>query len=100
MENSAEDPLRGEWRMKGEVADVTDRWAIDATVREDGSRLFMIWSGWEGDANGQQNLYIAELSDPLTVKGPRVKISSPEYPWEKVGDLRCKRDPEENPGLN
>jgi GH43 family beta-xylosidase len=100
MENNAADPLIGEWRMKGKVADASDRWAIDPTVLEEGSRLFLIWSGWEGDGNGTQNLYIAELSDPWTVKGPRVRISAPEYPWEKVGDLKGRRDPEENPGLN
>ena len=100
MENESEDPLAGEWRMKGKVSDASDRWAIDPTVFETGSRLFLVWSGWEGEVNGTQNLYIAELSDPWTVKSARVKISSPEYPWEKVGDLTARRDPEENPGLN
>ena len=100
LENDAGDPLSGEWRMKGKVTDATDRWAIDATVFEEASRLFMIWSGWPADANGTQNLYIAELSDPWTVKGERVMISSPEFPWEKVGDLKPRRDLEENPGSN
>ena len=44
LENDADDPLSGEWRMKGKVTDATDRWAIDATVFEDGPRLFMIWT--------------------------------------------------------
>ena len=83
LENDSEDPLAGEWRMKGKVTDATDRWAIDATVFEDGSRLYMVWSGWEGEVNGAQNLYIAELSDPWTVKGPRVRISAPDLPWER-----------------
>ena len=100
MENGNEDPLQGEWQLKGKVADSTDRWAIDATVFEENSRLYMIWSGWEGEANGTQNLYIAELSDPWTVKSERVRISTPQYPWEKVGDLKQRRDPEVNPGLN
>ncbi|MDE3165711.1 MAG: glycoside hydrolase family 43 protein [Acidobacteriota bacterium] len=100
LENSSADPLAGEWVLKGKVADATDRWAIDATVFESAARLYMIWSGWEGDTNVAQNLYIAELSDPWTVKSPRVRISSPEYPWEKAGDLKPRRDPEENPGRN
>ena len=100
LENDASDPLSGEWQMKGKAADATDRWAIDATVFEEGSRLFMIWSGWEGEVNGAQNIYIAELADPWTVKGARVKISTPEYPWEQVGDLKPRRDPDENPGTN
>src|SRR5881227_3161329 len=43
MENDAEDPLSGEFRLKGKVADPSDRWAIDATVFEEQSRLYMIW---------------------------------------------------------
>jgi len=100
VENASADPLSGGWEMKGKVADPSDRWAIDATVFEESSRLFMVWSGWEAASNGTQNLYIAELSNPWTVKGGRVKISSPDYPWEKVGDLTSRRDPEQNPGLN
>jgi GH43 family beta-xylosidase len=97
LENDSEDPLQGDWRMKGKVGDDTDRWAIDATVLEEGARLYMIWSGWEGAVNGTQSLYIAELSDPWTVKGPRVRISTPEYPWEKVGDLKPKAATAEDP---
>jgi GH43 family beta-xylosidase len=100
LENAAADPLDGEWLMKGKVADPSDRWAIDATVFEHKSRLYMGWSGWEGEANGAQNLYIAELSDPYTVKGKRVRISSPEYPWEKIGDLKPREASEANPGAN
>jgi GH43 family beta-xylosidase len=100
MECDSQDPLAGTWTLKGKVADPSDRWAIDATVFEEDSRLFMIWSGWEGAVNGTQNLYLAELSDPWTVKGERVRISTPQFPWEKVGDLTGRRDPEENPGLN
>jgi GH43 family beta-xylosidase len=93
VENEAADPLQGDWRMKGKLADPGDHWAIDPTVFEQSGRLYIVWSGWEGDRNGTQNLYIAELSDPWTMKGPRVKISTPEYPWEKVGDLNTPRDP-------
>jgi len=100
LENQADDPLAGEWRLRGKVADAADRWAIDATVFEQGSRLFMVWSGWAEDANVAQNLYIAELENPWTVKGARVRISTPAYAWEKVGDLIGRRDPELNPGLN
>ena len=48
----------------------------------------MIWSGWEGDTNGVQHIYLAQLSNPWTVKGKRLLLSTPQYPWEKVGDLK------------
>ena len=69
---------------KGKVYDATtDRWAIDGTVLEapNGS-LYFIWSGWPGTTDGLQNLYIAPMSDPLTVSGPRVLIATPNLPWE------------------
>jgi GH43 family beta-xylosidase len=87
LENSSPDPLQGTWTFKGKVADPSDKWAIDASVFENRGRLFMIWSGWDGDENGAQNIYIAPMSDPWTISGPRVKLSSSQYPWEKVGDL-------------
>jgi GH43 family beta-xylosidase len=92
VENSSADPLQGEWVMKGKISDPTDKWAIDGTVFENRGKLYMAWSGWEGDVNGTQNIYIARLKDPWRVEGKRVMISAPEYPWEKVGDLNPGKD--------
>ena len=50
-------------------------------------QLYMIWSGWEGDENGQQNIYIAKMKNPWTIEGNRVQISSPTFDWETIGDL-------------
>ena len=72
------------YRMAGKICDETDKWAIDGTVFSYQNGLYMIWSGWEGDVNVCQNLYIAKMSDPYTISSRRVKISAPEYPWEKM----------------
>jgi GH43 family beta-xylosidase len=69
---------------KGKVYDpTTDRWAIDGTVLEatNGS-LYFVWSGWPGTNDGLQNLYIAPMSDPLTISGPRVLLATPNQTWE------------------
>jgi len=97
IENTSDDPLQGEWTLKGKLADPSDKWAIDGTVFENAGKLYAAWSGWEGDVNGVQSIYLAELEDPWTVKGRRVRISVPEYPWEKMGDLKLDRNPEQNP---
>jgi GH43 family beta-xylosidase len=86
--------------MKGKVADPSDRWAIDASVFENAGKLYMIWSGWQGATNGVQSIYIAELANPWTMKGERVRISTPDYPWEKIGDRTLTRNAEESPGAN
>jgi GH43 family beta-xylosidase len=93
IENNSQDPTEGEWVFKGQLTDATDKWAIDVSIFENGGKLYMIWSGWENDQNGEQDIYIARLKDPLTVESPRVKISVPVYPWERIGDLRSTDNP-------
>lgn len=97
LENASADPLQGKWLFKGKLSDATDKWAIDASVFENKGKLYLIWAGWEGDQNGQQDIYIARLKNPWTVDSKRVKISSPEYAWEKYGDLH---DPGNPPHVN
>ena len=80
VENPSTDPMAGEWTLKGKVTDASDRWAIDASVFQDQGKLYLIWSGWEGDTNGTQNIYIARMKNPWTVDSARVRVSTPEYP--------------------
>ena len=72
------------FKAKGKVYDPTsDRWAIDGTVLEaTNGALYFIWSGWPGAQDGLQNLYIAPMSDPLTISGPRVLLATPNHTWE------------------
>lgn len=93
LENPASDPLEGEWTLKGKVADPADKWAIDASVFEHNAKWYMIWSGWQGDVNGQQDIYIARLKNPWTIDGERVRISSPTLDWETHGDLNDANNP-------
>ncbi len=72
-------------------------WAIDMTILEHKNKLYAIWSGWiqqeTTDATPQQ-LYISEMENPYTMKGNRVKISSPEQSWETGGPLNLNEGPE------
>ena len=81
LESKTSDAL-GEYVFKGEVKPTTERWAIDQTVLQHNGKLYAIWSGWEGLSNVAQNLYIAEMENPYTIKGERAQISRPEYNWE------------------
>ncbi|MES2374887.1 MAG: glycoside hydrolase family 43 protein [Bacteroidota bacterium] len=93
LENSSRDPLQGEWIMKGKLTTPDDKWAIDGSVFENKGQLYCIWSGWEGDMNGQQNIYIAKMKNPWTVAGNRVRLSAPELDWEMHGDLNDVNNP-------
>ena len=87
VENVSDDPTQGTWTLKGKVADATDRWAIDATVFERAGQHYMVWSGWAGDHDGEQDIYIAHMSNAWTIDSPRTLIAKPTYAWELHGDL-------------
>lgn len=87
VENTTADPMSDHWVMKGKVADPLDRWAIDPTILMKDGVNYLLWSGWEGYDDGVQSIYIAKLRNPWTVEGSRVRLSTPQYAWEKAGDL-------------
>ena len=93
LESENDDPL-GKYAFRGKIFDASDRWAIDGTVLEHAEKLYFIWSGWEGDRNVQQNLYIAEMKDPKTIVGKRFLISQPEYDWERIGKPLINEGPQ------
>ena len=93
IENASADPLQGEWIMKGKLTTPEDKWSIDGSVIELKSKLYLIWSGWKGDVNGEQHIYIAAMKNPWTVEGKRTLVSKPEYDWELNGDLHSANDP-------
>lgn len=93
LENESADPMKGEWIFKGKIADPSDKWAIDGDVFQYNHQWYMIWSGWEGDVNVQQNIYIAKMKNPWTIEGNRVCISKPLYDWETHGDLHDAVNP-------
>ncbi|MHA6482530.1 family 43 glycosylhydrolase [Paenibacillus sp. strain BS8-2] len=84
LEADTDDPM-GDYTFKGQITDESNRWAIDGLVMEHDEQLYFVWSGWEGDVNIAQNSYIAPMSDPLTISGPRVLLSSPDQEWERAG---------------
>ena len=94
LEGTSQDPL-APFVFRGKIAATTDRWAIDGTVLKlPDDRLYFVWSGWEGMEDVAQNLYIAAMSDPLTISGERVCISRPEHDWEKHGRPLVNEGPE------
>lgn len=79
------DKATDKYEMLGKITDKTDKWAIDGTVLQYKGECYFIWSGWEGDVNVAQNIYIAHMSDPHTIDSERVMLSCPEMEWEKLG---------------
>lgn len=93
LENASADPLQGVWTMKGKLTTPDDKWSIDGSVMEYKHKLYVIWSGWKGDKNGEQDIYIAQMKNPWTVEGKRTLLSKPQYDWELNGDLHDADNP-------
>lgn len=81
LESKTDSPL-GPYDYKGLLLPETP--AIDPTVWQDPNtnKIYISWSQF--DEYGQ-SIYIAPLKSPTEVGYPRVRISKPEYPWEKNG---------------
>lgn len=94
LEGSSSDP-QAPFTLKGKIAAPSDCWAIDGTVLEmpDG-KLYFVWAGWPGKDDGIQNLYIAPMSNPWTISGPRACISQPDKDWEQRDYPHINEGPE------
>ncbi len=92
LENKSKDPLQGNWVMKGKLTTPEDKWAIDGSVFENKGKMYLIWSGWKGNVNGEQDIFIAKMKNPWTVEGKRTLVSAPTYNWETIGDLNNPND--------
>ena len=85
LESQGADPQAG-YAFKGKIAAATDRWAIDGLSFERDGKLYFVWSGWRGAADGfPQVTYIAPLANPWTIEGERHEIAAPSLPWEQSG---------------
>jgi GH43 family beta-xylosidase len=70
------------------LSDKSDKWAIDGSPFSYKGKMYFIWSGWEGEKNVQQNIYIAKMDSPTSIMSERILISRPDYDWEKRGSSK------------
>lgn len=86
-----DDPLKGPWTECGMLKCTDDDefsftdFSLDMTVFEHHDRRFCVWAEKVSVGRKISNLYIAEMSDPLTLKTPQMLLSSPCYEWERHG---------------
>lgn len=86
LENSSPDPTTGTWINKGKIASPQhDWWAIDGTVLELNGSSYFLWSGRPVATIQTQNIYISKMSNPWTLEGPMLQLTTPELSWERQG---------------
>ncbi len=93
LSNPNENPMEGTWDC-AEVAGMDDKFAIDGTVMELDDKRYFLWSGWEGDENVRQDIYLAEMISPTSVADEKILLTRPELSWEKKGNPLVNEGPE------
>ncbi|MBG0569365.1 family 43 glycosylhydrolase, partial [Actinoplanes sp. NEAU-A11] len=78
LESAGTDPM-GPYTFK---ADLGNEWALDASVLKVGSNLYLMGTYNAGGSYGQSN-FIQRLTNPWTLSGSRVRLSSPTLSWER-----------------
>lgn len=83
-----------DYTMVGKITSADDHWAIDGTILHLNGKIYFVWSGWEGNTNVSQRIYIAQMSSPTQISSARVCLSSPTYSWEKHGTPTVNEGPQ------
>ena len=76
---------KSNWNQAVKLGLPGDLFGIDGTVFEgkDG-KLYYVWSGWEGNANDRQDIYLAPMDTPTSIAAgaKRTLVSKPDQSWE------------------
>lgn len=82
LSNSSDDPTKGEWIEEGHIKTDRDEFALDATTFSVNGERYLIWAERASDTITNTGLIMSKMKDPITLEGPQVVISQPEYEWE------------------
>lgn len=85
LENAAANPLEPTWVEKDQLQTNWDSFSLDATTFEHHGVRYLVWAQQGLGNQANSNLYIAEMSDPWTIRGEQVLLTKPEYSWEIIG---------------
>jgi GH43 family beta-xylosidase len=85
LENAAADPLEGEWIERGQLKTGWESFTLDATTFALKGQRYLAWAQRPPSAEKHMTaIYIARMDTPVSITGPAVLLTTPEYAWEKV----------------
>lgn len=85
LENSADNPLDGEWVERGQLRTGWESFALDPTTFVHRGQRYLSWTQRAPDAGKATNIYLAKMDGPLAIRQPAVLLTRPEHAWEKIG---------------
>jgi GH43 family beta-xylosidase len=84
LENAAANPLEGEWIERGQLKTQWESFALDATTFELRGQRYLVWAQHDPAQKANTDLYLAKMDSPVSITGTPVRISAPEFDWEKI----------------
>ncbi len=81
LSNPSEDAMEGNWKEEGQIKTEKESFSLDATTFEHNGKRYLIWAQSTGKGEGT-SLFMSEMKDPVTLTGPEVIITRPEFSWE------------------
>ncbi|MGW0782926.1 glycoside hydrolase family 43 protein [Streptomyces sp. NPDC002913] len=85
LESTHPDPLKGTWTEKGRITTAWDTFSLDAHTFTHRGERYLAWAQQEPGQDANTGIFLSRMADPWTLKGPQVRLSTPEYAWERVG---------------
>lgn len=85
LENASANPLDGSWTEKGEVLPSVNAFSLDAHYFEHNKTRYLVFAKADASVSDESCLFIASMSNPWTYSSTPVRISKPEYTWERAG---------------
>lgn len=84
LENASPNPLEGEWIERGQLKTGWESFALDATTFSQHGTRYLLWAQKDPALDSNTNLYLAKMDTPTSIVPPAVRLSQPEFAWEKV----------------
>ncbi|MFC5462633.1 family 43 glycosylhydrolase [Massilia niabensis] len=84
LENASPNPMQGQWIERGQLKTGWESFALDATTFAHRGQRYLSWTQRAPDGSPGTNIYLAKMNTPLSITGPAVLLTRPEYGWEKM----------------
>ncbi|GAA3794126.1 family 43 glycosylhydrolase [Streptomyces phyllanthi] len=85
LENSHPDPFKGTWVERGQLKTAWETFSLDATTFTHRGTRYLAWAQHEPGMNNNTAIWLSRMADPLTLTGPQVRLTTPEFDWECIG---------------
>jgi len=86
LENASANPMEGEWTERGQIKTGWESFSLDATTFALGAQRYLVWTQRPASlAEHLTAIYMAKMDSPVSITGPAVLLSKPEYAWERIG---------------